>query len=240
MIAVCCLQGAAQQYTSMSGLIHVPSADMDPEGSARIGGHFLNREFVPERFFAVFNQGKYNTFSHYLSITPFPWLEIGYTSIAFKHRQRYPGETGYTGSVGYYDKDRHISLKLRPVQEAKWWPSIAIGADDPYSTSGAQSTYYSNFYMAATKHFDLKGNSLGIHLAYRKWKQDYNRKWNGTVGGITFRPFFAGNLRVIAEYTGNDVNVGFDWMLFKHILLQSSLQNGTYFTGGLCFYINLL
>lgn len=31
----------AQQYTGMSGLIHVPSADMGEEGEARAGVHFL-------------------------------------------------------------------------------------------------------------------------------------------------------------------------------------------------------
>ena len=36
---------------------------------------------------------------------------------------------------------------------------------------------------------------------------------------------------MIAEYTGDDVNVGFDWKLWKHLLIQSSLQNGKYFSG---------
>ena len=34
---------SAQQYTGMSGLIHVPSADMDDAGAARVGIHFLNK-----------------------------------------------------------------------------------------------------------------------------------------------------------------------------------------------------
>ena len=67
----------AQQYTGMSGLIHVPSADMDKAGEIRIGAHFLNKNFTPDRGFNY--GGKYNTLSHYLSITPFSWMEIGYT-----------------------------------------------------------------------------------------------------------------------------------------------------------------
>ena len=61
-----------------------------------------------------------------------------------------------------------------------------------------------------------------------------------TSRGITYQPSFQKNLRVIAEYTGDDVNVGFDWKLWKHLLIQSSLQNGKYFSGGVCFCINLL
>lgn len=36
---------AAQQYTGTTGLIHTPSAEMNKEGTARIGVHFLAKEF---------------------------------------------------------------------------------------------------------------------------------------------------------------------------------------------------
>lgn len=61
---------SAQQYLGMSGLIHVPSADMNKEGEARIGGHFLNRELLPDEAF-FFRGSKYHSTTHYLSITPF-------------------------------------------------------------------------------------------------------------------------------------------------------------------------
>ena len=61
----------------------------------------------------------------------------------------------------------------------------------------------------------------------------------GQAGVLPIK-LFSKNLRVIAEYTGDDVNVGFDWKLWKHLLIQSSLQNGKYFSGGVCFCINLL
>lgn len=245
----------AQQYTGMTGLIHVPSADMDEEGMARIGGHFLNREFTPDVGFNY--EGKYHTFSHYLSITPFSWLEIGYICTLQKGREIDKSGNVVDGKVKYRFKDRYFSLKLQPLKEkeGKWWPSIAIGTNDPYGTDNRNGTgkenekpsngdgksqYFSNIYIAASKHFDLKGNSLGVHLAYRHWKRSYNSKWNGPVGGVTFQPRFQKNLRLIAEYTGDDVNVGFDWRLWKYLLLQSSLQNGKYFSGGLCLCIDLL
>lgn len=250
------LLGFAQQYTGMSGLIHVPSADMDKAGVARVGAHFLNREFTPDGGFNY--GGKYHTMSHYLSITPFSWLEIGYTC-TFQKGKAIDDLTGQVmeGKAKYRFKDRYFSLKLQPLKEreGKWWPSLAVGTNDPYGTDGnngtgkeevkpskgdGKSQYFANFYVAASKHFDLKGNALGVHLAYRHWKRSYNDKWNGPVGGITFQPSFQKNLRLIAEYTGDDVNIGFDWKLWKFLLLQSSLQNGKYFSGGLCFCINLL
>lgn len=248
------LRVVAQQYTGMSGLIHVPSADMDDAGEARIGVHFLNKKFTPNMGF-LFEGEKYNTLCHYLSITPFSWLEVGYTCTLQKARPINNDWVELDGKPRLRGKDRYFSIKLQPLKEGKWWPAIAVGSNDPYSTGNPRGTiyeglssgddsgkpqYFSNFYVAATKHFDLKGHKLGLHLAYRYWRRTYNRKWNGPVGGITYQPSFQQNLRLIVEYTGDDVNVGIDWKLWKHLLLQASLQNGKYFTGGLAFCLNLL
>ena len=243
----------AQQYTGMSGLIHVPSADMDKAGEIRIGAHFLNKNFTPDRGFNY--GGKYNTLSHYLSITPFSWMEIGYTCTLQKGKAINIDGQVLEGAPRLRFKDGYFSITIQPLKENKWWPGIAIGSNDPYGTSSRTGTgkendktvngdglsqYFCNFYIAATKHFSLQNQVVGIHLAYRKWKRNYNSKWNGPVGGITFQPSFQKNLRLIAEYTGNEVNIGFDWKLWKHLLLQSSLQDGRYFTGGICFCMNLL
>ncbi len=245
LIVVCVsLQGFAQQYTGMSGLIHIPSADMDKEGDIRVGTHFLNKYFLPDEVFDY--NGKYHSEDFYLSITPFSWVEIGYTITLRKGNRWQWG----TDDIGYHRKDQYFSLKLRPLKEkeGKWWPSIAIGTNDPITNSHAKNQddeknrnqLFGNYYVAITKHLPLKQHVFGFHLAYRQWARDYNSKWDGIVGGITYQPSFQQNLRFIAEYTGDDVNVGFDWKLWKHLLIQASLQDGKYFSGGLCFCMNLL
>lgn len=236
------LAAIAQQYSGMSGLIHVPTADMNRSGDARIGIHFLNKEFTPEE--AFYCRGKYHTTDHYLNITPFSWIELGYTCTIMKGGK---GVGSDPNDIGYYHKDRYFSVKIRPLKEDRWWPSIAVGSNDPLTMrrnsndveERLKNQIFGNFYIAATKHVEFRGNSLGFHLAYRKWKRTYNDKWNGAVGGITFQPSFQKSLRLIAEYTGNDINVGADCLLWKHLLLQASLQNGKYFSGGICFQINL-
>lgn len=202
----------AQQYTGMSGLIHVPTAEMDDTGEARIGIHFLNKKFTPDSFSN--KEGKYHTFSHYLSITPFSWVEIGYTCTFQKDIKNY-GSEGET-KMGYYFKDRYFSVKLQPLKEKsdKWWPSIAIGTNDPVGSNNyktingrERNMHFSNFYIAATKHLDLKGHSLGFHVAYRHWKRSYNSKWNSPVGGITYQPSFQKNLRVIPNFDYMEENI---------------------------------
>ncbi|WP_288324244.1 YjbH domain-containing protein [uncultured Phocaeicola sp.] len=241
----------AQQYTGMSGLIHVPSADMGEEGEARVGGHFLNREFTPNVL--TYGEDKYHTMDYYLSVTPFRWMEIAYTCTLLKSTRIIDGVEDKEHS-GLHRKDRYFSLKLQPLREkpGRWWPSVAIGVNDldlrvnwlktqhEEKVSRVVNSYFSNYYIALSKHFRLKGNVVGVHMAYRHWRWSLNSKWNGPVGGITFSPSFQRNFRLIAEYTGDEVNVGFDWKLWRHLLIQSSLQDGKYFSGGVCFCINLL
>lgn len=225
----------AQEYTGITGMIHVPTAEMASEGDARLGGSFLNREFLPERQ----KLGGYHTFNYYLAITPFSWIELSYVESLLKnHKYGDPTE-----KVGYYQKDRYFAMKIRPLKEGKYWPAVAIGVQDPgnsYSNEkGKDNTYVKNYYIAATKHWCPGGHELGFHLTYRHYSSEDNRKWNGVVGGVTYRPAFASNCRAMVEYTGNDVNVGVDCLLWKHLFIQAALQNGRYFSGGLRFQMNL-
>lgn len=233
------LGGRAQQYTGISGLIHVPSADMHHEGDARIGIHNLNKEMLPDVGFLT-NGEKYNTCDYYLSITPYSWMELSY--MCTKRMDM------VNGKPEYRRKDRNFSIKLRPLREGKYWPAVAIGCNDigtsiassVTSTSTNVQLYFQNYYVAATKHFLFSDNELGITLAYRHFTREYNDKWNGLVGGITFRPSFFPQARAIAEWTGNEFQVGIDALLFRHLLIQASLKDFKYPNVGLCFQINLL
>lgn len=235
LLLACALH--AQEYTGITGMIHVPTAEMASEGDARIGVSFLNREFLPENL-NNFRGTRYHSYNHYLAITPFPWIELAYVCTLQK---------GYKGGdptqrVGFYHKDRHFAVKVRPLKEGKYWPAMAIGIQDPGRSdpeANKENAFFKNYYIAATKHWRPGGHELGFHLTYRRYGSDDNRKWNGVVGGVTYRPAFASNCRAMVEYTGNDVNVGVDCLLWKHLFIQAALQNGRYFSGGLRFQMNL-
>lgn len=242
---LCLLYGftsRAQEYIGTSGLVHVPSAEMLPAGTARIGAFFLNKEFLPDRI-SMREAGedvgtKYHSYNHFLSVAPFSWIELAYTCTLEKgHRNVEENQP-----VGYYFKDRFFSIKLRPLKEGKWHPAIAIGTNDPirhYNDHSDDSKYFMNFYLAATKHIGIHGHEWGIHAAYRYYPSRYNKKWQGVVGGVTYRPSFARNLRGIVEYTGNNINVGADCYLWKLFFLQASLQDGKYFSGGIMLQVRL-
>lgn len=227
---------SAQEYTGITGMMHVPTAEMAPTGTARIGAFFLNGEFTPTKL--AYKDGKYGTYNHFLAIAPFSWVELSYVCTLLKAAKNGDEAQG----VGFYNKDRHFCVKLRPLKEGKYWPALAIGAQDPTRTIEDKSgdyAYFNNFYVAASKHLDIRGHELGVHLTYRYYRSDFNARWRGVAGGITYRPAFAPNSRALLEYTGDDVNVAVDCYLWRLLFLQAGLQNGKYFSGGLMLRIQL-
>ena len=226
----------AQQHVGMAGMIHVPTADFDSVGVARVGAQYVPKEMIPDRM--TCDGEKFNSLTNYLSITPFHWIEIGYGYTLWKmHKNK-----DVTQPTGFYTKDRYFSVAIRPLKEGRYWPAVAIGANDFWGSSDngeSGSKYYQNFYLALSKHFEVKRQRIGVHVTYRKWKRDYNHKWDGVVGGVTFNPSFYRPLRVIAEWDGSGVNTGLDCRLFKYVLVQTALVHGKYFTGGLSLYIDL-
>ncbi len=226
-----------QQYIGLEGMIHVPTADMDTVGIARVGAHYVPKKMMPDKM--LLDGEKFNSLTNYLSITPFRWIELGYGYTLWKfHKNKNP-----KNDVGFYAKDRYFSVKLQLLKEDKWWPSVAVGGNDVWGSNDAGesgSNYYKNYFAALSKHFDFGGNQIGAHMVYRRWNRDFNQKWNGVVGGLTFQPSFYQPLRVMCEWDGNEVNVGADCRLFKYFLVQCALLDFSHFNAGLCLYIPLL
>ena len=229
--------GRAQQFLGTSGLLHVPSAEMHHEGDAFLGIHYLDKHMTPDTGFMYLGE-KYNTFDYYVSLTPFKWVEVSYVCVERAHSMSH-------GEITKWGKDRSASFKVRPLEEGRYWPALAIGCND-FATSVFKKNrtdvqlYFMNVYLAATKHFTFGGNELGVTVAYRHYLRGYNAKWNGLVGGVTFRPAFFPQARAIVEYTGNEFLVGLDALLWRHLRLQASLKDFKYPNFGLCFQLNLL
>ena len=239
LMLLCIFSAKAQMYTGMTGMIQNPTAEMDKVGSFRIGSHFLNKHFFPEG--SMFAQRGYHTFDFYASLTPFWWMEIGYTFTLMKG-DIIIDEEGHTKSR-YNMTDQYFSVKFSPLQEkaGKWWPSVAIGANDilTFEYLGGPNQYFGNAYIVATKNLETHKNIFGLTLGYRYYFSKYNKNWTGLVAGFTYRPFFYQNLRIMAEVAGKYVNLGADCLLFKHLLLQISVDKCQYPSGGIAFIGNL-
>ncbi len=243
-LTLCAVECPAQLYTGMSGLVKNPSADMNDEGDAVIAGYFLNKHFTPgDATGSGFNYAgeKYDTYSFSLALTPFWWLELGYTFTLFKVLEDGAEKPSYSR------KDRYMSIKLNPLREGKYYPAIAVGANDfldssvrtSPGTNGRGSGFFANYYIVATKHFIPKGQDIGVSLGYRYVPVVYGKKWQGVIAGATWRPKWVSNLRLIGEWTANEFNLGVDCLLWKHLFLQFAMIGCKYPTGGIAYKVNL-
>lgn len=228
----------AQQYIGSTGLVHVPTAEMDTVGMARVGAHYIPEIMIPNDIAADGNQQW--SLTNYLAITPFRWIQLSYGYTLWRcHKNLDPNE-----EMGFYSKDRYFSARIQPLQEGEWWPAVAIGGNDVIGSKDSgksESFYYRNFYIAASKHFELWNKlSVGTHATYRKWRNKNNHRWNGLVGGLTLSPLCYPNLRVVSEWDGSRVSVGADCRLFKYFLVQASLIGGNKFAGGLSLMVPLI
>ena len=142
-------------------------------------------------------------------------------------------------STGKWNQDRSVSLRLRPLKEGKWWPSVVIGSNDllttgelnPFLDSGG-NRYFSSVYAVGTKHFGFYGHDIGVtvggHVPFRSRSEN-----KGVFGGVSYRPAFLKPLEVMAEYDSKVVNVGVSARLFDHFSLYAYCYDFKTVAGGL-------
>ena len=160
------LKGQALYGTS--GLLHMPTADMQKDKTVMLGGNVLDKHPLS----TYWNNKNYTyTYNYYINVTIFPWLEVAYTCTLVKgiHGSSYwPQQTWGR----FTNQDRSFHFRLRAWKEG-WWkpwtPQIVLGLDDPtsheaygggaikFDEDGMQNNHFTRYYLAATKHFSFAG-----------------------------------------------------------------------------------
>ena len=243
-----CLFVQAQFPYGTTGLLHMPTADMQREKTVMVGGSALNKHATPG--------WSYNTYNYYLNITLFPFLEVAYACTLNKG---IPGDYWPESTWGKFtNQDRQFSGRIRVIKEGQFWkymPAIVLGGNDVLTRDWYGSTNKNNdsgfgtpvsegngrwnrWYIAATKHLDLYGD-LGIHIAYVYNKRiDYNL--NGPAVGANWRPQVHPCLNLMAEYDSHTVNCGLGYTLWKgHINVLTELNDFKYISAGVCFIVHI-
>lgn len=227
----------SQEYHGITGLLQTPNAEMDSAGTFRGGFYWVDKAMLPDMTF--YGDGvPFSAPCYTIGITAFRWIQLSYTGTLVKI---HPNDD-LSRPLGYYNEDRHINIKFNPLYEGRWWPAITVGWDDignlkslKIGKAWTANNFFENIYVATTKHIDIKGYELGVHVAYRYYPSDKNRKRRGLAGGLTLRPVFYHQLRLIAEWDGIGVNAGADVLLWKHLFVQACLVHGRGFSGGICY-----
>ncbi len=247
--ALCLLFGSkvmGQHTIGVTGLLHMPSAEMQRDGTLMIGGNFLSKENLPSDSY-----WGYDSYNYYINITFFHRLEIAYicTLLQGKNNGYWPEQTWGK----FTNQDRHFAARLQVIKEGEWWkymPGLVLGVNDPTTggafdytetaVSGDSNGYFNRWYIALTKHINTQAGELGIHAAYLYNKRtDY--PLNGPAFGLNFRPAFHKELNVIAEYDAKTINIGATYSLWSdHFNLLFELQQCKYISAGLVYKVNLL
>ncbi len=199
----------AQMLIGTQGMMNTPTADMKEAGTF-VGGV----SYVPQEMDMA--PGNYNTGIYYISFTPFKWMECAFRETLLKTTKVKNGEV----KRGYYQQDRSTTFRLRPFAEkdSTLLPSVVAGVNDIYSDHG--SSRYTSVYGVVTKHVPLwRAGRLGLNVGYAR-KFDTGVVYDGVFGGIEFRPSFAENMRVMAEWDTSGLNVGAHLLAFRHLNLM--------------------
>lgn len=239
----------AQFTYGTTGLLHMPTADMQQDKTFMAGGGYLNKHATPDRW-------TYDTWNYYINFTFFPWMEIAYTCTIFDEWAR-------GGKVYMKNQDRNFSGRLRLWKEG-WWkdwtPQIVVGGNDVLhgsaeggdigsveGTSERGNTFFQRYYIAATKHLSWHGE-WGIHAAY-VYSKRIGHKFNGPAIGVDYQ--FAlpevstlnkvvNGLNLMGEYDSKFVNVGARYTIWKdHINVIAELRECKYPSVGVYFKVHL-
>ena len=244
------LSAMAQFTYGTTGLLHMPTADMQRDKTFMFGGGYLNEHATPKNWY-------YDTWNYYINITFFPWLEVGYTCNLFKAEHLGLKPHGYSG---FTNQDRNFSARLRLWKEGwwkEWTPQIVVGVNDFTTGSGEDyldmavegngNGYFNRYYIAATKHLSWYGQ-WGFHAAYL-----YNRrirdKLNGPAFGLDYQFALAdeelwqkavNGLNLMAEYDSKFMNIGARYTLWKdHINIVTELRECKHPSVGVYFKVHL-
>ena len=238
---------AIAQFTyGTTGLLHMPTADMQQDKTFMAGSGYLNKHATPSRWY-------YNTWNYYINITFLPWIEVAYTCTIFD-------EWLANRKVHMINQDRSFHGRLRIWKEG-WWkewaPQIVVGVNDFTTGSGGDYTemgvdgdangYLNRYYIAATKHLSWHGE-WGIHAAYVYNKRGKD-KLNGVAVGVDYQFALKGEepwqkavngLNLMAEYDSKFVNIGAKYALWKdHINIVGELRECKYPSVGVYFKVHL-
>lgn len=208
----------AQFTDGSTGLLQMPTADMQDDGTFMITNNFLNQH-------ATSTNWSYDTFQYGIYVSFWGRVEIGYVCTLlndyWKGRQT-------RKDVWMINQDRHFVGRVCLLREnefgLKWMPALVVGVSDPTTGSGGDYSrmdvagtdngYFNRTFVVLTKHIQTPWGPVGAHAGYQfNHRLDY--PINAPCAGVDWMPVWIqnkgilDNMKVILEYDSRTVNLGF-------------------------------
>lgn len=251
--ALASMSAVRAQFTDCStGLLQMPTAEMQDDGTFMITNNFLNKHSL-----ATTHWG-YNTFQYGIYVSFWKRIEIGYVCTLFNGAwDPRPDKTEYWTIMR--NQDRHFVGRVCLLREGEfgisWMPALVVGVSDPTSGSGGDYSnmkvegtgngYFNRNYVVLTKHFTTPWGLVGAHAGYQfNFRLDY--QINGPCAGVDWTPVWIqnkgilDNMKVILEYDSRTVNMGFIASIWENRFeAMFELQNFQWINFGLRFKVRL-
>lgn len=221
LIAFAATNSGAQSVTGVPGYVRIPTAHFNEDGSLLFGLSFLPKEHL------AYTKNKNNALAYYASLTFLPFLEIDFRLTRIMDL---PDDARHT-------VDRMPSVRVRLVEEKKWYPSVAIGVHDFGSAIN-----FSASYLVCTKSFYLKKIALNFEgtIGYgTDWLNSKDHEFVGIFGGVSINWERIKWADIMFDYDSKTVNTGIRFVFFRHLKLLIGLQGGDALTGTISYQINL-
>lgn len=244
----------AQFADCSTGLLQMPTADMQDDGTFMITNNFINQHSLPT------SGWHYNTFQYGFAVSFWGRIEVGYVCTIFNGAWDPRPDKSWRDDI-IRNQDRHFTGRIRLLKEGefglKWMPALVVGVCDPVTGSGGGeyigsktdgsvgNGYFNRNFIVLTKHFDTTWGRVGVHGGYQiNNRVDY--AINGPCVGINWSPIWLqhhgilDDINLIAEYDSRTVNMGFIASIWDNRFeAMFELQNFQWINFGLRFKVRI-
>ncbi len=225
-----------------SGLLQMPSAEMNQSGTFMITNNFMDSHTVPSEAWG------YNTFGYGFDITFLKRLEVYYTCVLFDGKRK-PNANERDKIM--FNQDRHLGAKVLLLRAGdfgkSWFPNVAVGVNDfdrEMFQKGGGNNYFVRLYAVASKRFLTPVGEVGAHIGYQFNNWSYY-SLSGPMAAVAWNPIWLQkndviSTKLIAEYDARTFNVGAIVSLWKdHFEAMVELQALKWVSAGIRYKLVL-
>lgn len=227
-----------------TGLLQMPTAEIQDDGTFMITNLFLNKHSLPARGW------NYNTFQYGFYISLWNRLDVGYICTIFNGAWDPRPNKTYRQTI-MRNQDRHLSAKVLLVNEGdfgiEWLPAFALGVCDidKGMFRNRSNGFFTRFYAVASKSFRTGWGDISGHLGYQySFRPDY--PMNAPCAGVSWQPIWLhdkgilDHVNVVAEFDSRTVNLGFITSVWDNRFeAMFELQNFQWVNFGLRYKLRL-
>lgn len=239
LLFLICIMVRGQFVDCASGLLQMPSAEMNKSGTFMITNNYMNAHTLPSEAWG------YDTFGYGINLTFWQRLEVYYACVLFDGKRK---PNGTDRDKIMFNQDRHLGFKAQLLRTGdfgkNWLPDIAIGVNDfdieLFTGGNAVNNFFSRVYAVASKRFTTKLGDVGTHLGYQFNNWTYY-SLSGPMAAVDWMPVWLQKenvvrTKLIAEYDARTFNIGAIVSLWKdHIDAMVELQAMKWVSAGIRF-----